>query len=88
MADIAKGCNSGNSYFVSVQKSSVWVPKNGHSLFNPEYVLSIDDCMAKLLGEGKFSEDQILVLSYYAEEQRDPLGRTALTARPQEGPLC
>lgn len=62
-------CVPANSYFASVEDSSVWQRQGYHSMFNPEYVTVVAE-LVELFKSKNCPQNQILVLTYYAEEQR------------------
>lgn len=59
----------GNSYFISIENSTVWQRKGFHSMFNPEYICCIVHLVRMLLATG-LPQDKMLILSYYSEERR------------------
>jgi regulator of nonsense transcripts 1 len=79
---------AGSSYFVSVNKSSLWRRKGpSTSVFNPEYVEFICDLCSKFTDAG-VPQKVILVLSFYDEERRalstllhDTLGLEAIEVK-------
>ncbi|KAJ5774538.1 hypothetical protein N7457_009434 [Penicillium paradoxum] len=62
-------CGRGTSYFVSVDKSSLWRRKGSTSVLNPEYVDFICGLVSRMTRNG-ISENDILILSFYDEERR------------------
>ncbi|KKK27153.1 hypothetical protein ARAM_003618 [Aspergillus rambellii] len=60
----------GNLAFISVNNPATWRRPNTCSMFNPQYIHCVVQCVRNLVENG-FSDDQILVLSYYAEECRE-----------------
>ncbi|KGO58028.1 hypothetical protein PEX2_084670 [Penicillium expansum] len=62
-------CRRGTSYFVSVDKSSLWRRKGSTSVLNPEYVDFICGLVSQMI-RGGIPQDEILILSFYDEERR------------------
>lgn len=62
-------CEPGYSFFLSVNKSSLWRRKGLKSILNPEYIDQICSLVDELWKAG-VEEKDILVLSYYSEERR------------------
>ncbi|GJP87676.1 P-loop containing nucleoside triphosphate hydrolase protein [Aspergillus niger] len=58
----------GRSHFVSVKDSEVWRLRNGTSMFNPKYISAVTK-FVRYLCAAKCPPEDILVLSYYAEER-------------------
>ncbi|KAL2834982.1 P-loop containing nucleoside triphosphate hydrolase protein [Aspergillus cavernicola] len=61
-------CSKAASYFLSVEKSSVWKRRNGTSLFNPEYIVAVVNLVKYFTQEG-IPGSAILVLTFYNEER-------------------
>lgn len=62
-------CRRGTSYFVSVDKSSLWRRKGSTSVLNPEYVDFICGLVSQMI-RGGIPQNEILILSFYDEERR------------------